>query len=223
VGTIALMLIHEVRQRTTILGSVFDWLSKRIGDTGEDKDVAIKIEKGRTAVSALDKLANTFAPLANRQFKRRVRSAIIEESAKRCVEMLEGEWSAAKIVIAIPTGTSTEVAVDPGELDAVLLNLLSNAVYWLAHKGGDERKIEIRIRKGAHGKRAFVEVHDTGPGVAEDMADKVFWPGVTQKPGGIGMGLTVASEIVAEYDGKLALDRKGKLGGATFLFDLPLK
>jgi signal transduction histidine kinase len=223
VGTIALMLIHEVRQRTTILGSVFDWLSKRIGLAGDDKDTAGKVEKGRTAVAALDKLANTFAPLANRQFKRRVRSAIIEESAKRCVEMLEGEWSAAKIALTVPTGSTTEVAVDPGELDAVLLNLLSNAVYWLAHKGGAERKIEVRIRKAAHGKRAFVEVHDTGPGVAEDMADKVFWPGVTQKPGGIGMGLTVASEIVAEYDGKLALDRKGKLGGATFLFDLPLK
>ncbi|GMV83564.1 MAG: hypothetical protein AMXMBFR7_47480 [Planctomycetota bacterium] len=223
VGTIALMLIHEVRQRTTILGSVFDWLSKRIGLASDDKDAVGKIEKGRTAVTALDKLANTFAPLANRQFKRRVRSAIIEESTKRCVEMLERECTAGKIVITIPTGSTTEVAIDPGELDAVLLNLLSNAVYWLAHKGGTVRKVEVRIRKAAHGKRAIVEVHDTGPGVAEDMADKVFWPGVTQKPGGIGMGLTVASEIVAEYDGKLALDRKGKLGGATFLFDLPLK
>ncbi|HEY4329080.1 MAG TPA: ATP-binding protein, partial [Phycisphaerae bacterium] len=76
VGTIALMLIHEVRQRTTILDSVFDWLSKRIVQGGDDKDAAVKIDKGRTAVSALDKLANTFAPLANRQFKRRVRSAI---------------------------------------------------------------------------------------------------------------------------------------------------
>lgn len=223
VGTIALMLIHEVRQRTTILGSVFDWLSKRIVQAGDDKDAAVKIDKGRMAVSALDKLANTFAPLANRQFKRRIRSAIIEESAKRCVDILEGEWRAAKIAISVPTGTATEVAVDPGELDAVLLNLLSNAVYWLAHKGTAERKIEIRIRRTSNGKRAFVEVHDTGPGVAEDMADKVFWPGVTQRPGGIGMGLTVASEIVAEYDGKLALDRKGKLGGATFLFDIPLK
>lgn len=223
VGTIALMLIHEVRQRTTILGSVFDWLSKRVVQTGDDKDASARIDKGRTAVSALDKLANTFAPLANRQFKRRVRSAFIEESVKRCVEMLENEWSAAKIVISIPTGTTTEVAVDPGELDAVLLNLLSNAVYWLAHKGIGERRIQVRIRRTANGKRAFVEVNDTGPGVAEDMADKVFWPGVTQKPGGIGMGLTVASEIVAEYDGKIALDRKGKLGGATFLFDIPLK
>jgi signal transduction histidine kinase len=223
VGTIALMLIHEVRQRTTILAVVFDWLSKRIGRAGEEKEAAIKIDKGRTAVSALDKLANTFAPLANRQFKRRVRSAVVEESAKRCVEMLEGEWGATKITIAVPTGTSTEVAVDPGELDAVMLNILSNAVYWLAHKGGNERKIEVRVRKAAHGKRAFVEVLDTGPGVSEDMADKVFWPGVTQKPGGIGMGLTVASEIVAEYDGTLALERKGKLGGATFVFDLPLR
>lgn len=223
VGTIALMLIHEVRQRTTILGSVFDWLGNRVGKAGDDKEATVKIEKGRAAVSALDKLANTFAPLANRQFKRRVRSAVIEESAKRCAEMLEGEWRAAKITIAVPTGTTTEAAVDPGELDAVLLNLLSNAVYWLAHKGGDERKIEVRIRKAAHGSRAFVEVHDTGPGVPEDMADKVFWPGVTQKPSGIGMGLTVASEIVAEYDGKLGLDRKGTLGGATFMFDIPLK
>ena len=32
-------------------------------------------------------------------------------------------------------------------LDAVLLNLLSNAVYWLSHKGKAERKIEVRIRK----------------------------------------------------------------------------
>lgn len=223
VGTIALMLIHEVRNRTTILGSMLDWLGKRIGHSGDDKDAVTKIEKGRTAVSALDRLANTFAPLANRKFKRRVRSAIIEESARRCVDMLETEWNAAKIAIAVPTDTTTEVAVDPGELDAVLLNLMSNAVYWLAHKGGVDRRIEVRIRKVAKGKRASVEVHDTGPGVTEDVAEKIFWPGVTLKPGGIGMGLTVASELVAEYDGKLALDRKGKLGGATFLFDLPLK
>ena len=105
----------------------------------------------------------------------------------------------------------------------MLLNILSNAIYWLSHKGVADRKIEIRIRKIAGGKRASVEVRDSGPGVAEEDAENIFWPGVTNKPGGIGMGLTVASELVAEYEGTLALDRKGKLGGATFLFDLPLK
>ena len=223
VGTIAHMLIHEVRNRTTVLGHVLDWLGKQMGKFVDDKSAESKVEMGRAAITALDKLANTFAPLANRQFKRRVRSACIEESVLRCMLMLEGDLKAAKIAISTPTDSGTEVAVDPGELDAVLLNLLSNAVYWLSHKGVTERKIEVRIRKAAGGKRASVEVCDSGPGVADEDKEKIFWPGVTNKPGGIGMGLTVASELVAEYDGKLALDRKGKLGGATFFFDLPLK
>ena len=223
VGTVAHMLIHEVRNRTTVLGHLLDWLAKRTGEAADDKSAASKLEMGRAAVAALDKLANTFAPLANRQFKRRMRTACIEESVLRCLLMLEGDLKTGKITISTPTDTVTEVAVDPGELDAVLLNLLSNAMYWLSHKGEAERKIEVRIRKIAGGKRVSVEVHDSGPGVAEEDAEKIFWPGVTYRPGGIGMGLTVASELVAEYEGKLALDRKGKLGGATFLFDLPLK
>lgn len=223
VGTIAHMLIHEVRNRTTILGHVLESLSKRMGETADDKLLVSKLDMGRAAVAALDKLAGTFAPLANRQFKRRVRSACIEESVLRCLLILAGDLKAGKIDISTPTDSVTEVAVDPGELDAVLLNVLGNAVYWLAHKGGEERKIDVRIRKVTGGRRVSVEVHDSGPGVAEEDAEKIFWPGVTNKPGGIGMGLTVASELVAEYEGKLALDRKGKLGGATFLFDLPLK
>lgn len=223
IGTIAHMLIHEVRTRTTVLGHVLDWLSRQAGMSTLGGGTTSKLEMGRAAVSALDRLANTFAPLANRQFKRRKRSACIEESVLRCLLMLEGDLNAAKISITTPTDTATNVAVDPGELDAVLLNLLSNSVYWLSHQKDSDRKIRIQIRKIANGKRACVEVHDSGPGVTDEDAEKIFWPGVTNRPGGIGMGLTVASELVAEYEGKLALDRKGKLGGSTFVFDLPLK
>ena len=68
-----------------------------------------------------------------------------------------------------------------------------------------------------------VGVHDSGPGIPEENAERVFWPGVTTKPGGIGMGLTVASEIVDAYDGKMALVQPGELGGASFQFDLPIE
>lgn len=223
VGTIAQLLIHEVRNRTAVLGHVLSWLGKGVVGESADEAAQSKLKMGSDSVSALDRLADTFAPLANRQFKRRVRSAIVEESLSRCQTILEGDLKASKIELAMPTRTAMAVAVDPGELDAVLLNLLSNAVYWLAHKSNGNRRIEVRIRKATHGNRAYVEVHDSGPGIAPEDAEKIFWPGVTNKPGGIGMGLTVASEIVAAYEGKLALDRKGSLGGATFVFDLPLK
>ena len=68
----------------------------------------------------------------------------------------------------------------------------------------------------------MVQIHDNGPGVAEGDEERIFWPGVTRKPNGLGMGLTVASELVAHLDGKMYLMQPGKLGGATFGFDLPL-
>jgi len=67
-----------------------------------------------------------------------------------------------------------------------------------------------------------VWANDNGSGIKEDDLEKIFWPGVTRKPGGIGMGLTVASELVAEYGGCMATKYPGVRGGATFLFDLPV-
>ena len=74
----------------------------------------------------------------------------------------------------------------------------------------------------SEGTRVRVWVHDTGPGLDERVVEKVFLPGVTRKPGGIGMGLTVASELVAGYGGRMTTKHPGTKGGASFAFDLPL-
>lgn len=114
----------------------------------------------------------------------------------------------------------TRVAMDPGELDVVLLNLLQNAVYWLSRvdKG---RKLSLNVRRT--GERAKITVHDSGAGIKGGDRERIFLPGVTRKPGGIGMGLTVAAELVADHGGRLFLVEPPKLGGASFEFDLPLK
>ena len=125
------------------------------------------------------------------------------------------------IALHIPK-TSTRVAVDPGELDAIVLNLVNNAVYWLRQSEKD-RKLQFKISKRGLNGRVMLSVHDSGPGVPEEDAEKVFLPGVTRKPGGIGMGLTVASELIAEYGGQMRLQHPGELGGASFTFDIPLK
>ena len=63
---------------------------------------------------------------------------------------------------------------------------------------------------------------DSGPGVSEGMEDKIFWPGWTKRNDGFGMGLTVASELVSQYGGKMSLIKPGELGGLTLKFDLPI-
>jgi C4-dicarboxylate-specific signal transduction histidine kinase len=86
-----------------------------------------------------------------------------------------------------------------------------------------KRRLEFKAYTIARSDRINVIVDDTGPGIRDDIVNKVFWPGVTKKPDGIGMGLTVASELVSEYGGQMSVQHPGTLGGASFIFDLPIK
>jgi signal transduction histidine kinase len=221
VGTIAQMLVHEIRNRTTSFGAFLEFVKKRYGSS-KDKYFEAEYRSADNSVSALERLAETFSPLASRTFRRRLHESWLEERIQDCLALQAGAIKQKNIACHVPD-SRTHVAVDPGELDAILLNLISNSVYWLSQVPADQREIEFRISHIDKGKRIRVWVHDSGPGVDEEDIEKVFWPGITHKPGGIGMGLTVASELVAEYGGRMVAKQPGTKGGASFAFDLPLK
>ena len=220
VGTIAQMLVHEIRNRTIAFGSFLHYVKDRFGPLN-DVDIRTKYNVADSSVDALERLADTFAPLASRNFRRRLRNSVLEERIRTCIELRRGDLDDKGVRCSVPK-TKTCVAVDPGELDAILLNLITNASFWLDEVPRKSRRIEFRLMKIENGSRVRVWVHDTGPGIAEEYIEKVFWPGVTRKPGGIGMGLTVASEIVAQYKGRMSVKYPGTKGGASFAFDLPV-
>ena len=219
VGTIAQMLVHEIRNRTTAIGRVLKWVRKTFGPFGNQGD-EVRLSRAETSVSALEKLADTFAPLASRNFRRGRQQSVLEECICSCLSLLEGEIRSKGIQCSVP-GSKTVVAVDPGELDAIILNLVTNALYWLEKTPRAQRSLEFGIEPADNRERTRVCVHDTGPGVDDEDKEKVFWPGVTRKPDGIGMGLVVASELVAAYGGKMRMIHPSVKGGASFEFDLP--
>ncbi len=221
VGTIALMLVHEIRNRTTAVGGFLDCVKSRFGPF-KDKDIEFAYRSADTAVEALERLADTFSPLASRSFRRRKRHAVLEERIRECLSLVGGEIKRKNIKCSFPD-TETRISVDPGELDTILLNIIDNATYWLSVVPKEAREIEFRLTTIRGRNRIRIWVHDTGPGIEEEYVEKVFWPGVTRKPDGIGMGLTIAAELVAEYGGRMFLKHPGTKGGASFAFDLPLK
>ncbi len=221
VGTIAQMLVHEIRNRTTAFGSFLKFIRDRFGPFRE-KTFEEEYKQADNSVDALESLAERFSPLASRNFRRKMRSSILEERIRECLSLQAGEINRKGIRCHYPK-SETSVAVDPGELDAILLNLITNSVYWLGQVPVEKREIEFKLNFINDDKRVRVWVHDTGPGIPEEDIEKVFWPGVTRKPGGIGMGLTVASELVAEYGGKMLAKHPGAKAGASFAFDLPIK
>ena len=220
IGTIAQMLVHEIRNRTITLGNLLK-SARTKPSLFSDADSEEQIRAAQRAVDSLESLADTFAPLASRNFRRGQRDSNLEDRIRGCLTMHRRDIQSKGIRTIVPEST-TIVSVDPGELDAIILNLITNATYWLGEVPKGTRELEFVVESTVGEEMVRVWVNDTGPGIDDDDLERVFWPGVTRKPGGIGMGLTVASELVEAYGGKMLTRHPGDRGGASFAFDLPL-
>ena len=221
VGTIAHMLVHEIRNRTTAIGAFIRSVMDRFAPFS-DSDMAANFRSAHGSIHSLERLADTFSPLSSRNFRRRKRHAVVEDRIRSCLHLYRNEIARKHITCEVPD-SSTAVAVDPGELDAVILNLVSNSLYWMADTEKSDRLLRFKVSPHPNdASRALISISDQGSGIAIDDLERVFLPGMTKKPGGIGMGLTVASELVAVYEGRMAVVDCGRQRGAEFVFDLPL-
>ncbi len=221
VGSLAMLLQHEVGNNVPIIASLNSYLRKNMAQLTGLKYLEGRLERSETSVRSLKRLADLFSPLANRTFGTRRRNSAVEDVIGNAVQWHGKELKKSKIDFALDSDKETLAAVDPGELTAIIENLMTNALYWLERSPKDRREILVEVTSDEKSDRIEILFHDSGPGVDQGDEERIFWPGVTKKDGGIGMGLTVASELVAQNEGKMVLVTPGLLGGATFKFDLP--
>jgi signal transduction histidine kinase len=84
-----------------------------------------------------------------------------------------------------------------------------------------DRPRELTIRSGRHEDgRIFLSVADTGVGLPDAAAERMFTPFFTTKSSGMGMGLSICRSIVEAHEGRLSASRNDG-DGATFEFVLP--
>jgi len=221
-GTLAGLLQHEVGNHTVAIDEFLQRAEKFLQQVGRTAQPLMKrLETAGNSLRSLQRLSDVFSPLASQSSTTRRRRCTLEDSLRSVRDMYEKELLKSGISLEFTEG-HTAVAVDPGEVIAIFTNLINNAIYWLARSGSKNRKILVEFRKDTGAGRVQVRVHDSGPGVEPGFEERIFYPGVTRKPNGLGMGLTVSSELVAQYGGRMALAQPGALDGASFGFDLPL-
>jgi len=109
---------------------------------------------------------------------------------------------------------------DPLRLGQVIGNLVSNAIKFTPGGG------TVTVEAGEDGQHIWVQVGDTGPGIPPDAQQKMFEPfvrgGQGQRfPQGMGLGLSIARELVEAHGGKLELESAAGLG-SKFTVRLPL-
>ncbi|MCZ8180372.1 MAG: ATP-binding protein [Rhizobium sp.] len=100
-------------------------------------------------------------------------------------------------------------------LEQVLINLLQNALE--AIEGKADAAITIGLSRLTDDDLDLA-VSDTGPGLPDHVRDNLFIPFTTSKQGGLGLGLVIARDIVAEYGGRLSVETSA--GGTTFTITL---
>jgi C4-dicarboxylate-specific signal transduction histidine kinase len=112
------------------------------------------------------------------------------------------------------------VRADRDQIVQVLTNLVQNALDAVGHLGGLGR-VHIAIAPDGTGSAA-VTVTDNGPGVAPEIAARLFEPYATTKSHGTGLGLAIAQRIAIEHNGELSCVASAPASGAVFRLVLPV-
>jgi nitrogen fixation/metabolism regulation signal transduction histidine kinase len=132
----------------------------------------------------------------------------------------------------VPPGIDTELSVVPGvglvhahydALQRAFRNLIRNAVE--AMQVGEAgpavgQRHALRVTVDLHGNVVRIKFADTGCGIAEGSAERLFEPDFTLKAGGTGLGLAVVRQAIAAHGGTVHAEARPE-GGAAFVVDLP--
>ncbi len=114
------------------------------------------------------------------------------------------------------------VLADPARLQQVMWNLLSNAVKFTPNGG------MVQVMLDRDGQEVVIRVADSGIGIAPDFLPYVFDrfrqqdASITRKHGGLGLGLSIARQLVELHGGTIGVSSPGMHAGTTFTVRLPL-
>jgi signal transduction histidine kinase len=218
VGRLSLKVAHEVRNPI----SAIELNAEMLGDivrarTGADMEEAGGLVAAiRDQVNTLDALTEEYLA-----FARFPKAHFEEESINQLVE----ELAAFVRPVGARQGLNMHVETDPAvpmmEIDRALLrqailNLVKNGLEALSRGGA------LTISSRALGDAVEIAVEDTGPGIAPEVAGRLFEQFFTTKPQGTGLGLAISRQIITEHGGELRWANRPD-GGAVFTIRLPMK
>lgn len=200
---------ETAHQLGTPISSLMAW-SQYLEASGTDSEVTSEIDKD---VKRLSKIAERFSKIGSRP---NLELEYVNQAIESSLEYMRGRIS-SKVSLNYHFGEDDYgVMVSSSLFEWVIENLTKNAVDAMSGVG------EIHFSTGRGKDCIWIEVRDTGKGIARKNFNKVFNPGFTTKERGWGLGLTLVKRIIEEYhDGRIFV-KESEIGqGTTFRIELP--
>lgn len=220
-GEVARRLAHEIKNPLTPIQLSAERLRHKYLARMSPEDAEVLDRSTHTIVQqvqAMKEMVQAFSEYArapNLQMQTMALSVLIGE----VLDLYAGEDQ--KVAITFHPGDDIPlVEVDAGRIRQLLHNLIRNAIESLSDTV--DAGVDLRLERVNVEGEAWValSIEDNGPGIPEDMLDRLFEPYATSKPKGSGLGLAVVKRIVEEHSGVLYAENRAN-GGARLVVRLP--
>jgi two-component system sensor kinase FixL len=218
-GEMASTLAHEINQPLTAIANYLKGCRRLLEKSADERAPMLREAVNQAAEQALR---------AGRVI-RHLREFVTQGESERNVESLPKlieEASALALVGAKERGVRVSFRFDPKaplvladriQVQQVLLNLIRNALE--AMQEASRRELIVATRAEPTAGVVEVTVSDTGPGIATEIADRLFQPFVSTKQHGMGVGLSICRTIVEAHGGRIGVESQPGQG-TVFRFTL---
>jgi PAS domain S-box-containing protein len=215
-------IAHEIRQPLTAIamnaGAGLLWLNRTPPQLDEVRNVLKQIaaDGGR---------ANEVIKSVQAMFSKTDQTGMpidTNDLIRQTVVIAKGDLDAARVIVDLDLSTEPlGLHGHRGQLQQVILNLVSNAADAMRIVGDRARELRIKSERLEAGRMA-ISVADSGTGIEPNNIDRVFDAFFTTKSNGMGMGLAICQSIVETHGGTLSVS-PGTQHGAVFRIVLPLR
>lgn len=184
-----------------------------------DTQTKVRAEKVRAAAERCGRIVKSFLGMVRLQQSSHAYTDLNKVVRSALEVTAYGARSGGIIIDSEFAPNPLGVMGDADHLTQVVANLLVNSQHALAGQSGERR---VRVRTHARDGFAVVSVEDNGPGVTDDIKDRVFESYFTTKAVGVGtgIGLSISKSIVDRHKGRIWVE-DGASGGARFVVELP--
>jgi PAS domain S-box-containing protein len=235
-GSLVAGLAHEIRSPLGSLKGLAQLLQEDIVEKGGRADYIEVIIKEIDRLNKVVEELLTFAQPSTYTFQGRdIRD--IEEIVRETVSLVKTGFPEKKITtLEDYQGNLPPIAVEPDKMTQAILNIINNALE-ASPEGGTVKISTGLIQPPVEGGisdlgaptdsnqgRVVIDIFNTGERISVEDSERLFNPFFTTKPGGIGLGLSIAQQIVTAHGGNIRVmnEEEGERKGVIFRIELPI-
>jgi len=215
-GDVTAIFAHEVRNPINNIFSGLQLLASVLPEDDPNQENLGRLQHDCMRLNHLMESVLNFSRTSKYTFE----EVDVKTLLQRIVERWRPRFAKASVSVNyLPTEKAAKVAGDARALEQVFTNLIGNSVEAMSAVGGT---LSIKLDQGVGPSRRSeiaVTISDTGPGIPDEIRERIFEPFVTTKAQGTGLGLAITKRIVTAHHGSIKVNSFP--GGTVFTIKFP--